>query len=85
MCSVKTVSAAYARTHLPQLLQEVQKGNSVVISRYKKPLAVLAPAIPAKKPKPKFGTLKGKVKLIDPHALDPMTEDDVDALLDGRY
>jgi predicted RNase H-like HicB family nuclease len=36
-------------------------------------------------PKPKFGTLKGRVKIIDPHVFDPMTDEEVDAFIEGRY
>jgi prevent-host-death family protein len=79
------VTAAWAKAHLPELLNEVEKGETIVISRYKKPVAVISPVVPAEKPKPKFGTGKGQVKLIDPHAFDPMTDEEVDALLEGRY
>jgi hypothetical protein len=34
--------------------------------------------------KPKFGTLKDKVTAVDPNWWKPMTDDDVEALLDGR-
>jgi hypothetical protein len=36
------------------------------------------------RPKPKFGTLKGKV-ILDPHVFDPMTDEEVDAWIEGRY
>ena len=78
----KTVTAAYAKAHLPELLNTVAKGNSIVISRYKKPVAMISPAPEAEKPEPKYGTGKGKARLIDPHAFDPMTEDEANAFLD---
>lgn len=81
----KTVSATYAKANLPELLKEVEKGKSIAISRYKKPVAVLSPAPQEEKPRPKFGTGKGKAKLIDPHAFDPMTDEEVDAFIEGRY
>jgi hypothetical protein len=34
--------------------------------------------------KPKFGTLKGKVTALDPDWWKPMTNDEVEAFLDGR-
>ena len=34
--------------------------------------------------KPKFGTLKSKVTELDPDWWKPMTDDEVEALLDGR-
>lgn len=38
----------------------------------------------ARPEKPKFGTLKGKVIAHDPDWWKPMTDEEVDALLDGR-
>jgi prevent-host-death family protein len=80
-----TVSAAYAKANLPKLLKDVEKGKSIVISRYKKPIAVISPAPAAEKIGPRFGTGKGRVRLIDPHAFDPMTDEEVDAFVEGRY
>ncbi len=57
----------------------------ITISRYDKPVADLVPAAVAEKPKPKFGTGKGKIEILDPHAFDPMTDEEVDAWLAGRY
>jgi hypothetical protein len=35
--------------------------------------------------KPKFGTLKGKIKIIDPDWWKPLTDEEVDDFLEGRY
>jgi antitoxin (DNA-binding transcriptional repressor) of toxin-antitoxin stability system len=80
-----TFSMAYAKAHLPELIERVSRGERITISRYKKPVAELGPSPQAEKPRPKFGTLKGKAILIDPRALDPMTDEEVDAFLAGRY
>lgn len=82
---MKQVTAAYAKANLAELLAEVARGKQITISRYRKPVAVLSPAPGVQKPKPKFGTGKGKVKLIDPRAFDPMTDEEVDAFVEGRY
>jgi prevent-host-death family protein len=82
---MKTVTAAYAKANLPQLLASVAKGESVTISRYNKPIADLVPSQKAKRPVPKFGTLKGKIKLVDPHCFDPLTDGEVDAFIKGEY
>ncbi|MBV9083149.1 MAG: type II toxin-antitoxin system prevent-host-death family antitoxin [Acidobacteriaceae bacterium] len=79
------VSAAYAKANLAELLNAVERGKTVTISRYNKPVANLVPAKAAEKRKPKFGTLKGKVKIVDPHVFDPMTDEEVDAFIEGRY
>jgi antitoxin (DNA-binding transcriptional repressor) of toxin-antitoxin stability system len=78
------VSASYARAHLPELLKAVQRGRTVTISRYDQPIADLAPSKQVPKPARKFGTLKGKVKVIDPNWAAPMTAAQVDAFIEGR-
>ena len=76
---------AYARTHFPELVERAARGERITIVRYKKPVAELGPSSKAEKRKPKFGTGKGKAYLIDPRALDPMTDAEVDAFLEGKY
>jgi prevent-host-death family protein len=78
-----TVKIAYAKAHLAELLARVARGERVVISRYNTPVAELVP--PLKQPKRKFGTGKGKVKILDPHCFDAMTNEEVDTFLGGRY
>jgi len=77
------VTAAYAKANLPELLRAVAKGSSITISRYNRPVADLVPSQEATKPAPKFGTLKGKIRLVDPHCFDPMTDVEVDAFIGG--
>ncbi len=45
---MKTVGAFEAKTRLSQLLDQVEKGETVTITRHGQPVAVLAPARPAK-------------------------------------
>ena len=45
---MKTVGAFQAKTQLSQLLDEVEKGEAVTITRRGRPVAVLAPVRPAK-------------------------------------
>ncbi len=82
---MKPVTAAYAKIHLPELLNAVAKGQRVTISRYNKPVAELIPAEGVQRPAPKFGTGKGKIKVIDPDWARPMTEEEVDSWIEGRY
>jgi prevent-host-death family protein len=83
--SMANVKIAYAKAHLPELLARVAQGERIVISRYNTPMAELVPAPKAEKVQRKFGTGKGKAMLIDPRALDPMTDDEAEAFLHGRY
>jgi prevent-host-death family protein len=82
---MKTVTAAYAKIHLPELLNTVAKGESITISRYNKPVAELVPSKALEKPVPKFGTLRGKVKILDPDWARPMTDEEAEAWIEGRY
>lgn len=79
------VTVSYARAHLPELLKAVQRGKTVTISRYARPVADLAPSKQAPKPARRFGTLKGQVKIVDPNWAAPMTTVEVDAFIQGRY
>jgi prevent-host-death family protein len=79
-----TVTASYARAHLPELLKAVQRGKTVTISRYDRPIADLAPSKRAVKPPRRFGTLKDKVKIVDPNWAAPMTAAEADAFIEGR-
>jgi prevent-host-death family protein len=41
---MKSVGSYEAKTHLPRLLSQVEKGESITITRRGKPIAVLSPA-----------------------------------------
>ena len=81
------VNVAYFRQNLQRLLKDVEQGKTVVISRYNKPVAVISPALPRSEMKgvPRLGTGRGRIRIIDPHWADPMTDQEVDAFLEGRY
>lgn len=70
---------------MPELLKAVQRGKTITISRYGQPIADLAPSKQALKPPREFGTLKGKVKIIDPNWAAPMNNAEVDEFIEGRY
>jgi prevent-host-death family protein len=42
---MKTVGSYEAKTHLPQLLSQVEKGETITITKRGKPVAVLSPAL----------------------------------------
>jgi prevent-host-death family protein len=48
---MESVGSFEAKTHLPQLLERVAKGEEFTITKHGKPVARLVPAAPAK-PKP---------------------------------
>jgi len=79
------VSVADAKNKLPELIKAVEGGEPVTICRRGTPVVdIVRTKVPARK-KRKFGTLKGQIKIIDPNWWKPMTEEEVDAFLEGRY
>lgn len=69
-----TVNVHEAKTHLSRLLVDAEAGEDVVIARNGKPVAKLVPV--ARKGKPQFGTLKGKIK-IDERFFEPLPEEEL--------
>jgi prevent-host-death family protein len=78
------VSVADAKNTLPKLIKAVEDGESVTIYRHGTPVVDIVRTTKVDPEKPKFGTLKGTVTALDPHWWKPMTDDEVDAFLDGR-
>ncbi|GAB3390672.1 type II toxin-antitoxin system prevent-host-death family antitoxin [Humibacter soli] len=62
-----------AKTHLSRLVNEVEAGEEVVISRNGRPVAKLVPVEPERKPRVP-GSLKGKIWISDD--FDEFTEQD---------
>ncbi len=79
------VSVADAKNKLPELIKAVEDGETVTICRRGVPTVdIVRTKVPSRK-KPKFGTLKGKIKIYDPDWWKPMTEEEADAFIEGRY
>jgi prevent-host-death family protein len=78
------VSVAEAKNKLPKLIKAVEAGESVTIYRHGTPVVDIVRTTKAQSERPKFGTLKGKVTTLDPDWWKPMTNDEVEAFLDGR-
>lgn len=70
-----------AKTHLSRLLEEVEKGGEVVISRRNKPIARLV-AIASVRPERKPGRFAGQFEL-GPAFFEPLPEDEL-RLWEGR-
>jgi antitoxin (DNA-binding transcriptional repressor) of toxin-antitoxin stability system len=79
------VSVADAKNKLPELIKVVEGGERVTICRRGTPVVDMVRTTKTSREKPKFGTLKGKVIMHDPHWWKPMTDEETDAFLDGRF
>ena len=78
------VSVAEAKNTLPKLIKTVEDGESVTIYRHGVPVVDIVRTRQTDPEKPKFGTLENKVTALDPDWWRPMTDDEVDAFLEGR-
>lgn len=79
------VSVAEAKNKLPELIRAVENGEAVTICRRGVPVADLVRTGKSNKEKPRFGTLRGKIAIVDPNWWKPMSEEEVEAFLEGRY
>lgn len=70
---MKTVATHEAKTHLSSLLQEVCEGETIVISRGRKPLAKL---VPYDNPpdRPRVGEMLDQPFVVEESALRPMSK-----------
>jgi prevent-host-death family protein len=59
---MKKINMHEAKTHLSRIVERVAQGESVLIAKAGKPMAILSPYTPPKKIK-KPGTLKGKIRM----------------------
>lgn len=78
------VTVSYARAHLAELLKAVQRGKTVRISRRGLPIADLALPKQASASLRRFGTLKGKIKILDPNWAVPFTAAEADEFVEGQ-
>jgi antitoxin (DNA-binding transcriptional repressor) of toxin-antitoxin stability system len=76
---------AEAKNKLPALLKRAESGERVTICRRGEPVVDLVRTTVATKRKRKFGTMKDKAWVIDPDWWKPMSEEETEAFLEGRY
>lgn len=75
------VSVAEAKNKLTRLIQQAENGERVTICRHGVPVVDLVPTARIE-PKPRqFGTLRNKIKILDPDWAKP--QNDIDAWMRG--
>ena len=79
------VSVADAKNKLPELIKAVEGGQRVTVCRRGVPVVDLVRTKAAKGRTRKFGTLKGRIQINDPNWWKPMSDEEVDAFLEGSY
>jgi antitoxin (DNA-binding transcriptional repressor) of toxin-antitoxin stability system len=78
------VNLTDARKNFSKLIRAAEQGESVTICRREVRVVELRATTAARK-RPKLGTLRGKIKIFDPNWWKPMTDDEVEDFLAGRY
>jgi antitoxin (DNA-binding transcriptional repressor) of toxin-antitoxin stability system len=78
------VNLTDARKNFSKLIRAAERGEIVTICRREVPVVELRATAAARK-RPKLGTLRGKIKIFDPNWWKPMTDDEVEDFLAGRY
>ena len=78
------VSVVEAKNKLPELIKKVEDGESITICRRGVPVADLVRTSKSHEKRPQFGTLRGKIVINDPDWWKPMTDEEVEAFLEGR-
>jgi prevent-host-death family protein len=79
------VSVADAKNKLPELIKAVEDGKPVTICRRGVPVVDIVRTSKPTRKKRTLGSLKGKIQILDPNWWAPMTDDEVDDFLSGRY
>jgi len=80
------VTSAYAKANFPDLLRAVEKGETVQITRYNKPVASLVPYTASPDTRPRLGTAPSSVKIVDPDWAKSLTQQQMESLIEtGSY
>jgi prevent-host-death family protein len=79
------LNVADAKNKLPGLIKAVENGESVTICRRGVPVVDIVRTKEPTRKKRRLGTLKGKIQILDPDWWKPMADEEVDALMEGRY
>lgn len=74
---METINIHEAKTHLSRIIERVANGESVIIGKAGKPVAVLSPYVAAKSRR-KAGSMKGKIRIADDF-------DDADAMIANPF
>jgi prevent-host-death family protein len=79
------VSVAEAKNKLPELIKAVEDGETVTICRRGVPVVDVVRTKQSNRKARKLGTLKGKIRIIDPDWWKPMTDREIEKFVSGRY
>lgn len=78
-------SVADAKNKLPELIKAVEDGELVTICRRGVPVVDIVRTTAPTRKKRVFGRFKDQIEIADPNWWKPMTDEEVDEFLEGRY
>lgn len=78
-------SVADAKNKLPELIKAVEDGESVTICRRGIPIVDIVRTKVAVPKKRVLGAFRDQIQIHDPDWWKPMTDEEVDDFLEGRY
>jgi prevent-host-death family protein len=78
------VNVAEAKNKLTELLRAAEKGKRITICRRGEPIVDMVPTQKPTGEKVEFDTMKGKIIIHDPNWWHPMTDSEVDAMLEDH-
>lgn len=78
-------SVADAKNKLPELIKAVEDGESVTICRRGVPVVDIVRTNRPISKKREFGKFHGQIQVLDPDWWKPMSAEEVDEFLAGRY
>ena len=76
---------AQAKNNLTQLIQAVEKGETVTVCRHGRPVVDIVRTTEGSGKKRKLGTMRGKLKVVDADWWKPMSDEEADAFVEGSY
>jgi prevent-host-death family protein len=80
---MRTINIHQAKTHLSRLVEEVAHGESFVIAKAGKPMALVTQlSVPEAKPKRRLGMLEGQMTV--PDDFDTMFQDEIEKMFYGE-
>ncbi|MGA8431185.1 MAG: type II toxin-antitoxin system prevent-host-death family antitoxin [Candidatus Sulfotelmatobacter sp.] len=79
------VSVADAKNKLPKLIKAVEDGEPVTICRRGVPVVDIVRTSKPKGKKRVLGTMRDKIQILDENWWKPMTDEEVDDFIEGRY
>lgn len=79
------VSVAEAKNRLTELLKAVEEGEQITICRRGVPVVDLVRAKKPAKKNIKLGTMRDRIVIHDPNWWKPMSDEEVEAFLNGNY